>query len=433
MFELEGKQMNDSAQYPRTRWLVLLAAVLGGVAMQAVNVSIAPLLPEVAKSLNVGLGTATNLMSVFLFSSSVVILFVGGAVSDRFGPLVSIILGLICLTIPAVLTPWIGAHYAAVFWARMVEGLSCGFILPAGGPILAIWFPRNERGMAGGALCASISIGSMVGLLSGPAVFSVTKDWKTMSALLSIPGWVTLLFALALAFFCKRRLLIDVPGATANIDATFKRALLAPLTLFGVLVTFASSWCTQCLYSLTPAFLAADKPVGAGYGAMVSGQLMIAVTVAGIVGPMICGFLLDKIFHGRAIPMMLLGFVLASGCCYALLLQGVMGSVPILEAALLLAGLGVQFVFPAITVFIVMSYPGHIVGKATGLWNGLGFFGGVIGLYIGGVTVGRTGSYHSAILSMAICALVGFFLALVLRNQKSLTVPQPEEQAVHVN
>ena len=53
---------------------------------------------------------------------------------------------------------------------------------------------------------------------------------------------------------------------------------------------FLTSWAMQCLYGLTGAYLAADRPLGAGYGAMTAGQLMLGVTLlAGVTGPIIGG------------------------------------------------------------------------------------------------------------------------------------------------
>ena len=69
----------------------------------------APVLPQVAGSLNIDLGTASNyVMTTFLFSGCVVLVLVGGVVCDRFGVLTSIMLGTLCAAAPMTLMPWIG-------------------------------------------------------------------------------------------------------------------------------------------------------------------------------------------------------------------------------------------------------------------------------------------------------------------------------------
>ena len=86
---------------------------------------------------------------------------------------------------------------------------------------------------------------------------------------------------------------------------------------------FLTAWAMQCLYSLTGAYLAAGKPLGAGYGGVTAGQLMLGVTLlAGVTGPIISGFLLDKTFRGNAKPVMLIGYFLLCVFVYALIFRG---------------------------------------------------------------------------------------------------------------
>ena len=49
--------MTVSAQESGFRWLVLIAAILGYISLQVDNLSITPVLPQVAASLNIDLGT----------------------------------------------------------------------------------------------------------------------------------------------------------------------------------------------------------------------------------------------------------------------------------------------------------------------------------------------------------------------------------------
>ena len=85
-----------------------------------------------------------------------------------------------------------------------------------------------------------------------------------------------------------------------------------------------------------------------------------------------------------------------------------------LETALILAGFGVQFVMPTVFYFIPRIYPHQIVGKMSGIWMGLGTFGGVLGLYIAGVTIKSQNSYHTTLVLQSLAGLVGFLLVLAL-------------------
>jgi len=420
--------MNDSNQYPSSRWLILISAVLGYITLQVANLSMAPVLPQVADNLNINLGTASNLvMTTFLFSGCVILVLVGGAVCDKFGVLVSMMIGTLCAAVPMALMPWIGHTPTALAWARIIEGFSPGFMFPAMGPIIGLWFPNHQKGLAGGVMGASVAVGSAGGVVLGPAVLPHVSNWQAMCATLSIVGWVGFAFAAILTMLPKPTLPTPAAPRDGASDATvFKRALFSPLTLTGILVTFMGSWGMQCLYSLTSTFLAADKPVGVGYGSMTAGQLMLGVTLlAGVLGPLVCGVLLDKVFQGNAKIVLLIGFALMCVFVYLLTMPAVTGNVPVLELALILAGFGVQFVFPTIYYFIAKAYTPQVMGKMSGIWMGIGTFGGVLGLYIAGVTVKSQNSYHTTLLLQTVSSFVGFLLVFVLAAaQKSSSSAQ---------
>ena len=171
----------------------------------------------------------------------------------------------------------------------------------------------------------------------------------------------------------------------------------------------------HCVYGLTGAYLAAGKPLGAGYGAMAAGQLMLGVTLlAGVTGPIIGGFLLDKTFRGNAKPVMLIGYFLMCVFVYMLISSRVTGDTMLLEMDLILVGYGVMFAFPMVYYMIASSYSPLIVGKMSGLWGGIGSFGGVVGLYIAGISVRSHGSYSTTLYLQSLVALAGFILTFVL-------------------
>jgi MFS family permease len=407
--------------YPGFRWLVLILASLGFISMQMVNLSVAPLVPLIAASLNTDPGTATNvLMTSFLFSGCVMWIVVGGYVCDRFGVFVTLILGFLCLAVPAALMPLIGASTTGIFWARMIEGLSSGFMFPAMPAIVNALFPPHQKGIANGLLSSSVAVGSSAGVFLGPMVLKAVGEWKTMSATLSIFVWACLILALIL--FASLNAKLPKRGAPADEEAkgsAFKKALLSPFTIVGIVMFFLTAWGMQCLYSLTGGYLAAGKPLGAGYGAVCAGQLMLGVTLlAGVTGPIIGGFLLDKVFRGNAKPVMLIGYFLMCVFVYALISPAVTGSAGVLELDLILAGFGVMFAFPMVYYMIASSYTPQIVGKMSGLWGGIGSFGGVVGFYIAGLTIKSQGSYRTTLYLQSLVALVGFVLTFVLFELK---------------
>ena len=419
-----SKRMSETENYPGFRWLVLILASLGFICMQLICLSVTPLVPAIATSLQTDPGTATNLlMTSFLLSSSLMWILGGGYLCDRFGVLVVLNLGFLCQAVPAALMPWIGVSPAGVFGARLVEGLSAGLMFPAMPTIVNSLFPPRLKGIANGLMNSSIAVGSSAGVFLGPLVLTlVGGDWKWMSATLSIFVWVCFIFGLILFFALNSKLPRPPSAATDRTGrSAYRKELVSPYTILGVLVTFIAAWCMQCLYGITAGYLASSKPLGAGYSAMIAGQLMLGVTLlAGVTGPILSGFLLDKAFKGNARPVLLIGYFLMCVFVYLLIHPAVAGNVVLLEIALILAGYGVMFAYPAIFYLIAGSYPPQIVGKMSGLWGGIGAFGGVLGLFLAGVSVKSQGSYSTTLTLQSVVALLGFVLTFLLIRFKNL-------------
>lgn len=411
--------MNESGQYPRFRWLVLLSICLSLMTTYINQLDFAPLLQEIAKDLRIDMAIATNLMTVFLLCGAIA-LIVGGVLCDRFGIMFVTTIGLLCTSVPAVIMPWIGTSYASVLWARAFQGVSFGFIMCTIVPTIAVWFPFREKGLASGLMGSCVGLGSAIGVWAAPVVFLVIKSWQQTIAWLSIIGWVGIAISLLIVFSQKPQLPSQSCGDGIPVadPITLKHALSASTTWITVFANFFVAWCLFSIYNIIPAYFAADKPVGIGLGPMMSGNLMLAVMVAGIVGPVVAGILQDRVFHGNPKPVILIGFALTCIFIYPIQLFVIYTSLPVLVICLIIAGLGVQFLTPCLMVFVSKSYPFQIVGKMTGLIWGLGGFGGPVGLFACGLAVAKFGNYNGAITLMSLGGLTGFILAIFLAKPK---------------
>ncbi len=392
--------------------------------MQINMIAFAPLLPSIAKDMGIDMGVATNFMSVFFFTASIA-LIAGGVIADRFGIFSVMIVGLLCASIPAALMPWTGFSYGPVLVARLIQGLSAGFLMSVMSPIMAQWFPHRERGLAAGLMGASISLGAAAGVVAAPIVFVATGSWQQMAAWLSIVGWAALAATLLAASGAKSSPFLQaLPGR--NLESgqpVFRKALLRPFTWTGIVVAFFAAWYLQTLYNLIPAYLAADSPIGLGLGPLLSGKLMLSVMIAGMVGPVVGGLLQDKVFHGEARPVMLIGFVICAVFMFMMQLGTIYEDRFFLIGCLALTGAGIQFVYPGIAVIVSKSYPIPIVGKILGLWMGIGALGGAVGLFLGGASVARAGNYGPAVVIISLSAVAGFIATLLLRTRESSNNP----------
>ena len=198
---------------------------------------------------------------------------------------------------------------------------------------------------------------------------------------------------------------------------SFLTALSRPYTWVGVSIVFCNAWALYGLYNLVPSFLAAKVPVGVGLGPVVAGQLSLALTLTGIFSMIAGGLFLDKVAKGNYRLAMSIGFLLAAIATYFILTPGVQTHIYLLVCCLLIAGWGVPFMNASISACIVSSYPAPMVGRMVGLWFGLGTFGGAVGIYLGGISIARTGNFYWAIMPISIVAIMGIVFSCFQKSK----------------
>jgi MFS family permease len=411
------QRISGEVVYPKYRWLMLLTICISTAAGAFANGGYAPILGEIAKSLKVGMGSSTQLMTATALTAAIFFLF-SGAICDRYGVTTVLVLGLLCIGIPAALMPWFGYSYKYVIIAKLFLGASIGLVGVAVGPVLALWFPRKEMGRVASYLGSSVALGGALGVLISPAIMLITHSWEKTIVLMSALAWI----GFVMAVIITRR--PPSPDVLASIKkdmklnhggANFKKLCILPVTLIGCSITTVMQWTLQGIHYLVPPYLAVAPPVGLGYGPMMSGKLSFGLFLAGLFGPLLGGFFHDKVAKGNSKPSVILGFAATGICVFAILLPFVYTSVANLSITLLIAGFGVAFTMPAVISFVAVNYPPDMVGKMLGLWNGVAGFGGVAGLYLGGLAVSRMGNYNLSIGLIPIVCGLGVFAAIFLR------------------
>jgi len=413
--------MENKIVYLPYRWVMLAATCLAIMSCYIDMIVYAPILGDIAKGLQIDMGKATNLMMGFVLAVAFVLMW-GGIVCDKYGITAALVLGLACATIPATFMPIIGSNYSSVLVARLIQGASVGFIFAVIGPILALWFPPKEQGIAGGLMIGCISLGSAIGVLISPLIYGATKSWQNTVAIMSIVGWISLIFAFVTT---RKKPSSEVVNAVVKAmqvgseSLTFSKAVVLPQTWIATFVMVFNAWGLYCIYNLVPPYLAAPAPMGVGLGPATSGAISVAVTVIGLFAMIIGGIFFDKVFKGKAIPAIAIGFILSGLFTYFILFPYVYTNMALLIICLLVAGWGIPFMNPSISAFVAMNYPPMILGRMIGWIFGIGTFGGALGLYLGDYSIGATGSFKTAITMISIAAIVGFVLCFFLKPRKA--------------
>ncbi len=411
--------MDDSTTYPAMRWLVLLAGAIAILAGNMYIISFASILPEIAGNLGIDIGTATNFMSVFMLAASIAII-VGGMLCDRFGILFILALSALFASGGALLMPLMGHQYSTALLARTFEGIGTGFAYCLMSPIMATWFPSKERGLTAGLLGTASALGAVVSYPLSSGLFKMTGSWQEMSALISIIGWVGFAITLYLIVATKpQQPSRSQPQELILAENSFSQQLAEPMTWIFTLVVFFAAWLLQTIYNITPTYLAAEAPLGLGFGYMTAAKFMLGASIAGVLAPIVSGIIQDKIFRTNVRPFMFIGGALCCIFIYLLLVPEVYGNSTLLMISLILAGSGIAVFYAALPLFVSINYPLQMIGKIWGLTSGLGAFGGAIGLFTAGAAVDAWGNYQLAIPLISLAALVGIICVLFLRRWRA--------------
>ncbi|WP_306598666.1 MFS transporter [Geothrix sp. 21YS21S-2] len=407
--------MSDRA-YPAYRWFVLFVLVFVTVAQGVVLIWPAPLLEQIAKHYAMSLGAATGALMVAFTLFVTLGAVVGGFCCDRFGWVPTLIVSVVLLSLSTLLVPLFGNGFGTLVLARILEGAGAGPIMASVGAVSVEWFSHEERGIVMGVQGMGVSLGIALGFVFVPMAFVKTGSFLAAASWMSAFPIVGVLLLAVIAFGRKPpvKAARQVAAEAAGGGHEFAVAAKLPVFYMGLLCVFFLSWVMQAFNDLTPVYLSAPSPLGAGHGVLLAGKFMGLVQVSFMIGSVASGFLLTKVFKEKNKLVVGLGFIGAAVFSISVRSPLVYGNLGILPVCLVLVGFFQGMVIPTTLAFIAMHFPSNIVGKMTGIWMGVGIFGGTAGVVVGATLLHKTGLYHASIAAVSLVALCGFLFSLFL-------------------
>ena len=180
----------DPKTYER-RWWTLAALCLTLLGVMLANSSLNMALPMMSTDLNLGQLELTWIVNVYtlVFAS---LLFVAGAVGDRYGRKLAMQIGLIIFTAGSVYAGFVAQTGTELIIARIIMGIGGAFVMPTTLSIINNTFPRKERARAVAIWGAVAGLGMMVGsIISGVLLEHFT--WHSLfyfSAIVAAIGFV---------------------------------------------------------------------------------------------------------------------------------------------------------------------------------------------------------------------------------------------------
>ena len=203
------------ARNPR-RWIILMVLILALFGISVDNTVLIIALPTLAKDLNASAADLQWMVDAYVLVFAGLLLL-SGALSDRYGRRVMLLIGLALFGAGSALAPLVkGADQLIALRAFM--GLGAAFVMPATLSIIAHVFDADERPKA---IAAWGSI-SAIGIVAGPLLGGWLLDnfaWPSVF-LVNVP-FAAIGFALTLWFVpesrAQKRVALDLVGAALSV------------------------------------------------------------------------------------------------------------------------------------------------------------------------------------------------------------------------
>lgn len=290
--------------------------------------------------------------------------------------------------------------------------------------------------MVNGVLGAAMGLGIMVGLNLGPASMAAAGDWAVGLRNL----WPLAMVGIIMTVVCMVGPKVSPEGANlANVDeaaaasnlALYKKAILLPLTWIATACVVIASWFNQAYNDMTPGYLALDPPVGLGLGAAGAGSIASLAQIGNIVGCLVVGILVERLFKGKARPALMVAFAAMAVGAGLILVPGVKTNQVVLTTVMMITVFFLGWINATALGWVAKNYPAEVTGKLGGMAQGIGIFGGLAGVAAGSAALRATGFYVVSTLIMVGVAIVGVGVAFFMQTHKhqKLESPAPESLA----
>ena len=378
--------------------LTLILSTIGGVGMWSVVVA----LPAVQAEFGVARADASLPYTLTMIGFGVGGILLG-RLSDRFGILLPVVIGTLCLTLG-----YIAAASASTLWQySLAHGLLIGFGSSATfSPLLADtshWFARR-RGIA----VAIIASGNyLAGTLWPPIVqhFIETSGWRQTFFGIAIFCVATML---PLVLTLNRRAPTEPGHPFTNMRDTARRSRplgLSPQALQNVLIIAGVSCCVAM--SMPQVHLVAYCG-DLGYGAARGAQMLSLLLGCGIISRLTFGWICD---HIGGLRTLLIGSSLQFCALFLFLPFDGLVSLYVIAA---LFGLFQGGIVPSYAIIIREYFPPKEAGARIGIVITATLMGMALGGWMSGVIFDWTGSYRAAFINGIAWNVVNMAIAAML-------------------
>ena len=268
----------------------VIIATLFGVLFLATtdNQLLIPLLPTLGREFGVSVQSLGWLFSSYALAAGLFSLLVG-PLSDRFGRVVFLRLGLVFFCLIAICT-YLVQGYSQLFWFRTMTGLTAGLLSTCTASFVGDFFHYERRGRVMGVVVSSYFAALILGV---PLAAWVAQVWNWRGIFLASSLLAVLLLVCTLLFFPGDRF---SSGRSAGASwSVYPRLILQRETAAAVVVSFGVSGATLAFLTFISDYL--DQNFG--LRPFQISWLFLTAGVAAAVGSPIAGWISDRFTKRR--------------------------------------------------------------------------------------------------------------------------------------
>ena len=394
MEQIDGSSAVAQAAFSRTTVLIILALWLVLVVTSGQLIIIAPILPVIGDTFQIG-EVKLGLLGLAYAGTLMVMALVAGPISDRVGRRVILLIGTGSMAL-VLLLHWVASSYSMLMLVRLLTGMAGGVLSGSVVAYVGDYFSYERRGWATGWVMSGVAAGQIVAL---PAAV-----WLAFRMDFRMP-FVLFGFIMALAYLM---ILLFVPQP-AVVRSTERLALRPAVMNYAELIrdraTGGAVWAYFLMLGSGGLFLffLAEwlETVHALTGPQIAG-LFVAVGAVNLIGSPAGGRLSDHV--GRK-PVIVLMCVLLAAALVATtwVISGLLTAYLFIGLLVLLVALRMSPMYALMTALVADDRRGSLMSLSISF----GQFGFGVGAAVAGILYARFGYISNTIASALLALMMG--------------------------
>ncbi|SHF99489.1 Predicted arabinose efflux permease, MFS family [Desulfacinum infernum DSM 9756] len=276
------------------KWAVMWTVYLASVVVVINQFKVPPVMATLMKDLQVSMGAAGWLMSIFAFAG-IVLALPAAVILGRFGPRLSGLMGL-GFTVLGSVVGALASTSTMLLAGRLIEGVGLGLISVVAPAVIAMWFRPEEMGLPMGIWSTWVPVGSTLAYnLAGPIQESM--------------GWQGIWWAgagVAVVTAVIYGLVVTKPGAKSDgsvpeshtgAKCSYADGFRTPAIWYLAMGFVALMFCAIGYTTWSPIFYREVFQLEPGKANFYTSLVFIM----NIPGALLCGWLLTKVNNQRAL------------------------------------------------------------------------------------------------------------------------------------